>query len=197
MGTDDTTDNFRDVGDFHEKFGLHRSDKQPGIQQIDHELLEFRTKFMQEELDEFIEAVEAGDHAKAFDALLDLTYVVMGTAHLAGYPWQAGWQLVQQANMAKVRAKPDGSDSKRGSSWDVVKPEGWTPPDIEGLLELFMPRRAQSWPPEGPRCTLCNRLLSQPGVKCRLPQGDKAGACYADSPFPQYYRPDGTANAHV
>jgi hypothetical protein len=60
--------------------------------------------------------------------------VVFGTAHLNGYPWQEGWDLVQQANITKERAAADGSNSKRGSSFDVVKPEGWTAPDINGLL---------------------------------------------------------------
>lgn len=126
--------NFSDVGDFHEKFDLHRSDKNPGLQETDPALLIFRAKFMQEELDEFMAGMESGDDAQMFDALIDLVYVAMGTAHLKGYPWQRGWEAVQKANMAKVRAAKDGSDSKRGSAWDVVKPEGWTPPDIEAVL---------------------------------------------------------------
>jgi hypothetical protein len=36
--------------------------------------------------------------------------------------------------MKKVRAAKDGSDSVRGSAWDVVKPPGWTAPDIESVL---------------------------------------------------------------
>lgn len=127
--------NFNDVGVFHEKFNLDNvTFRGSGPREVPEDLLEFRRKFMQEELDEFVEGLEEGNHAKMFDALLDLVYVALGTAHLQGYPWQIGWLRVQQANMAKVRSKPDGSDSKRGSAWDVVKPEGWQPPDIEGLL---------------------------------------------------------------
>jgi len=36
--------------------------------------------------------------------------------------------------MKKVRAATDGSDSKRGSSLDVVKPEGWIAPDLSDLV---------------------------------------------------------------
>lgn len=129
-----TNSNFEDVGDFHRKFGLHTSDEAPGPQPENFELLEFRIKFMDEELNEFIASIENGDEAGAFDALLDLVYVAMGTAHLRGYPWQEGWDAVQAANMAKVRAQADGSDSKRGSSFDVVKPAGWYPPNIEAVL---------------------------------------------------------------
>lgn len=130
---------FTDVGDFHRKFGLHTSDGlgEPGEVPVPAELIEFRIDFLHEELREFVEGVEQWDHAQMFDALIDLVYVALGTAHLLGYPWQQGWDLVQGANMQKVRAAKDGSDSRRGSSFDVVKPEGWTAPDIGGLLKDF------------------------------------------------------------
>lgn len=130
--------NFEDVGQFHEKFKLPNTTyHMPRQQQVPQDMMEFRAKFLQEELDEFNEGFAEGDHAKMFDALMDLVYVAMGTAHLQGYPWQRGWIEVQRANMAKVRAKADGSDSLRGSSYDVVKPEGWIAPDIAGLLASF------------------------------------------------------------
>lgn len=128
--------NFDDVGNFHDKFGLPSVTRDGAWQRFfDPEFIEFRIKFMQEELDEFKEGVEDADHAKMFDSLLDLAYVVFGTAHGLGYPWQEGWDLVQAANMQKVRAAQDGSDSLRHSSFDVVKPPGWTAPDIAKLLE--------------------------------------------------------------
>ena len=129
--------NFEDVGQFHEKFGLPRSsDSHRAIPHNDtpRELLEFRAAFMAEELDEFMRAMERDDIPEMFDALLDLVYVALGTAHVMNLPWQAGWNRVQASNMAKVRAAKDGSDSKRDSSWDVVKPEGWIPPHLEELL---------------------------------------------------------------
>lgn len=137
--------NFEDVGEFHEKFGLYNTNHHDiGPQPWNPSLLEFRAKFLQEEVNEFLDGMEEGDHAQMFDALLDLVYVALGTAHFLGYPWQMGWNRVQAANMAKVRAQSDGSDSKRGSSFDVVKPEGWTPPNIEALLV------AMGWPASPP-----------------------------------------------
>lgn len=131
-----SVNNFDDVGAFHQKFGLPSNNiDSSGPRDVEPEVLEFRTKFLEEELKEFKDAADVGDNAKMFDALIDLVYVAMGTAHLFGYPWHWGWELVQEANMAKIRAKSDGSDSVRGSSWDVVKPEGWQPPNIEGILE--------------------------------------------------------------
>jgi predicted HAD superfamily Cof-like phosphohydrolase len=130
--------NFSDVGDFHEKFGLHRVWASSGPTPHDPELMDFRAKFLEEELIEFREGLAEQNHEKMFDALLDLVYVAMGTAHLLGYPWQSGWNLVQEANMAKMRAtsaEESQANTGRGSSFDVIKPPGWTPPDIEGLLE--------------------------------------------------------------
>lgn len=128
--------NFNDVGDFHEKFGLDSVTHQ-GVapRDLPYEVYLFRASFMREELSEFQDAVALGNQAKAFDALIDLVYVAMGTAHLMGLPWQMGWSLVQRANLAKARATgADDPRSVRGHALDVVKPEGWQAPDVEGLL---------------------------------------------------------------
>jgi predicted HAD superfamily Cof-like phosphohydrolase len=134
---------FGDVGRFHHKFGLHHVEQDgtgAGPREITEEeraaLILFRIDFMQEEFDEFCQAVDNADEAGMFDALIDLVYVAMGTAHLLGYPWKAGWDRVQEANMAKERATSEDM-SKRRSTLDVVKPEGWTPPNIEGLLAEY------------------------------------------------------------
>lgn len=148
--------NFHDVGLFHEWFGLDNTTARPiAPRPFNPELMKFRLKFLREEFVELLEALHTHmvtdgdgmtdivfdadkepDHAGAFDALLDIVYVAMGTAHFMGYPWHEGWDRVQQANMNKVRAS-DASESKRGTSFDVVKPDGWMPPDIAGLLRKY------------------------------------------------------------
>jgi predicted HAD superfamily Cof-like phosphohydrolase len=135
-----TDNDFDDVGLFHAKFGLpfvSADEGDAGPREWDAELIEFRRKFLHEELKEFEDGILAGDDAMMADALVDLVYVALGTAHLLGYPWHTIWSRVQQANMAKVRAAKDGSDSVRGSAWDVVKPPGWTAPDVVGVLRAF------------------------------------------------------------
>lgn len=190
--------NFQDVGDFHEKFDLpnvtHRGPG-PNTHQLTPALLEFRMKFMLEELLEFAEAcdyelvtsrnnshapgnqfifspiqegvlpsVDDIDHEKAFDALLDLAYVVLGSAQVMGYPWQEGWDEVQRANITKERCtvnhafvasaidkegeedgtlicvecgQPKHKHSLRGSSNDVIKPKGWMPPSLKTILQRY------------------------------------------------------------
>lgn len=140
-------DLFANVGAFHEKFGLPHYNVIDKPQALDAETQKFRSEFLQEELSEYEGAVNAlalvseEDEyrevllAAAFDALIDLVYVALGTAHLHGFPFDEGWFRVQEANMAKVRAQPDGSDSKRGSSLDVVKPDGWKAPNLVDLVK--------------------------------------------------------------
>lgn len=134
---DSEHNNFKDVKDFHKKFGLpHDGPSKP----LDPEMAAYRIGFMQEELREYIVAYQENDLEKQFDALLDLVYVAMGTAVLHGFPWQEGWDEVQRANMSKVRAT-SAEQSKRGSVYDVVKPEGWRGPDLKSVLE----RQAAPW----------------------------------------------------
>lgn len=128
--------NHLDVQLFHKKFDLPLGDVDKLT--TDEEAIAYRVKFLQEELDELQEALAAGDRVKAFDALLDLVYVAHGTALWMGIDvlqWGAGWMAVQQANMAKERAT-SAEQSKRGSAFDVVKPEGWQPPEktLEEIL---------------------------------------------------------------
>jgi predicted HAD superfamily Cof-like phosphohydrolase len=122
------------VGHFHEKFNLdNTTHREAGPREVPQELMDFRVKFMEEELREFKEARERNDIAGMADALVDLSYVTLGTAHVMGLPWQELFFEVQKANMAKERALR-AEQSLRGSTYDVVKPKGWQPPDIESVL---------------------------------------------------------------
>ena len=136
--------NFRDVGKFCKKFDLPRShydykeDRMAEPRELTDEEYDFRVDLMQEELDEYVEATQSNDLPSMADGLIDLVYVAMGTAHLHQFDWDQLWTTVQRANMTKMRAISK-DQSKRGSTFDVVKPEGWTPPDIRGVL------RRQGW----------------------------------------------------
>jgi predicted HAD superfamily Cof-like phosphohydrolase len=123
--------NYEEVAAFHEKFGLTYNGK-PRL--LDSMTVRFRLKFLEEELMEFRVSAISDDMPGMADALIDLVYVAMGTAYTMGLPWQPLWNEVQRANMSKVRAS-SADESKRGSSLDVVKPEGWKGPDIEGVLD--------------------------------------------------------------
>jgi predicted HAD superfamily Cof-like phosphohydrolase len=125
----------KDIADFHVKFGMEFGEHR--ARQLDPELVKFRTEFMKEEMLEYLQACVDQDLEGQFDALIDLTYVVLGTAYLQGFPFDEGWKRVHKANMAKVKGP-----SARSDKFDVIKPEGWTPPDLSDLIyteqmELF------------------------------------------------------------
>lgn len=141
---------------FHDKFGLPDG----ADNNLTPEAFEFRVGFMQEELDEFVRSINSEDFVGGFDALLDLAYVVFGTALFMGVDterWNAGMEAVHQANMTKIRAR-DRAESKRGTTLDVIKPEGWVAPE-EKLAEIL----AGNFP----------RLCSKPGCyqSTSLPHG--------------------------
>lgn len=116
-----------DVQDFHRQLELWPVVHSPA--HVDPIVLQQRIAFLQEELDEFREAVEANDLAKQADALIDLVYVAKGTALMAGLPWAELWTDVHSANMQKKRGP-----TKRGHAMDAYKPAGWQPPITEQLL---------------------------------------------------------------
>jgi predicted HAD superfamily Cof-like phosphohydrolase len=121
----------KDIDAFHKKFKFEKNDK------VDipdnNELVNFRTSFLVEELSEYTQAITKKDAAGALDALVDIVYIALGTAWLFNLPFEKAWQEVQKANMNKIRTK--SKSKKRGTSFDVVKPKGWRPPDIEQIID--------------------------------------------------------------
>jgi predicted HAD superfamily Cof-like phosphohydrolase len=140
---------FDDIIDFHHKFELLYIGP-PRV--LPEELAKFRTGFLAEELAEycsddkdthkyitsFIKANMTPQNVsldKQLDALVDLVYVALGTAYLQGFNFNEAWRRVHAANMKKVRALR-AVDSERGSTYDVIKPEFWVPPDLSDLVSI-------------------------------------------------------------
>jgi len=119
-----------DINRFHNKFGFKKNEK-VGIPD-NPELVNFRTSFLMEELAEYTQAITKKDDAAALDALVDIVYIALGTAWLFNLPFEKAWKEVQTANMKKVRAK--SKSKKRGTAFDVIKPNGWRPPDIDQVI---------------------------------------------------------------
>lgn len=121
---------FQAIQEFHEKFELPAAESP---KPLNAELFEFRKGFMHEELEEYCIAFLDEDLEGQLDALVDLVYVALGTAYMQGFDFNEAFRRVHEANMAKVRAKT-ADESKRGTAYDVVKPEGWTPPNLSDLV---------------------------------------------------------------
>ena len=121
----------KDIDAFHKKFGFEKNEK-VGIPD-NNEIVNFRTSFLMEELAEYTQAITKKDAAGALDALVDIVYIALGTAWLFNLPFEKAWNEVQKANMSKVRAK--SKSKKRGTAFDVIKPQGWQAPNIERIVE--------------------------------------------------------------
>ena len=127
----------QDIEDFHIKFGREYTE---GPRSLDDKEFIFRFNALLEELMEYYDARNKNKLDKEFDALIDLVYFALGTAYQQGLDFKEGWKRVHAANMKKIPAKTD-SDSKRGSSLDIVKPINWEEPDLRDLVT-----KNKDWP---------------------------------------------------
>lgn len=113
---------YDDIEEFHEHVLNLEKPTQVGI--ISDEFILERTRFLNEEVEEFTITGMSGDMVGVADALADIVYVALGTAWQMGLPFQDIWNVVHNANMKKVRGV-----TKRGNKNDAAKPPGWQSPE--------------------------------------------------------------------
>jgi predicted HAD superfamily Cof-like phosphohydrolase len=89
-------------------------------------------KLIEEEFKELKEAVNNNDMLETLDALEDILVVTIGAIHSAGMDGEGGWKEVMNTNFAKID-KETGKVRKREDG-KVLKPQGWTAPDLEQFL---------------------------------------------------------------
>ena len=126
-----STNIFDDTMAFQQKYGLWRKD-QFGI--LPEEEMKVKIGHLYEELAEIDKAHKEGNNYEISDGLTDLIYVASGLLNLMNMPAQALWNDVQARNMQKIRATKDNV-GKRGSTFDVIKPEGWLPPRTKDIID--------------------------------------------------------------
>ena len=111
---------WNDVREFHDKFG-HPVAEQPKM--IDKKRALSRAKWMTEEVAEFLIADNIYEQA---DAMIDLMYFALGTMVEMGLEADELFEIVQQANMAKLW--PDGKPHYNPKDGKVIKPDTWEDP---------------------------------------------------------------------
>jgi hypothetical protein len=95
--------------------------------------LEFRIKFIEEELDELKNSI---NEVETVDALIDIVVVALGTLDTFDIDIDKAWNEVFEANMNKevginpTRSNEDGLP-------DLVKPKGWKEPDHSDNIGLL------------------------------------------------------------
>lgn len=95
---------------------------------------------IEEERKEMMAARLLNNEVEEFDAVLDQIVVLIGYGFSRGWPMHEGWAEVMRSNMAKI--DPKTGMVLRRTDGKILKPEGWTPPDLGSLLnpaqgELF------------------------------------------------------------
>jgi hypothetical protein len=119
---------YKDVSEFHEQVLKMEPRKLALLEPLEHA---DRVNFILEELHELNKAYNEHDLIGAADAIADLVYVALGTAYCMGLPFDAIWEAVHEANMAKVSGM-----TKRGMRYDAIKPIGWRSPEPRILAIL-------------------------------------------------------------
>jgi predicted HAD superfamily Cof-like phosphohydrolase len=128
-----------DIYDMHTKFRVR--DVVRGFDQDKlRKFLEFRLRFLQEELDEAWKAYNEGGEENAehvVDALIDLCVVAIGTLDAFDVDAHLSWDRVHEKNMQKEPGVKPNRPNPLGLP-DLIKPAGWTSPthvDNVGLLK--------------------------------------------------------------
>lgn len=107
---------------------FHRALNIPIGRVVDLSRPDLRAELIREEARETVTAIKQGDLVEAIDGLCDTIVVCYGAAIEWGIDLEPFWNEVHRTNMAK-QGGPVREDGKR------LKPSGWSPPDIAGILK--------------------------------------------------------------
>ncbi len=120
--------NFEKVGLFMTTFGQEVK-KRPSLSSD--KINNLRINLIQEELNEFMEAISNKDLKEAADALTDILYVTYGAGHAFGINLDNCFDEVQRSNMSKL-----GNDGKPiyNEHGKVMKGPNYFKPDLNKFL---------------------------------------------------------------
>ncbi len=90
-------------------------------------------KLIDEEVGELHQAVVANDDVEQLDALIDILVVTIGAIHSIGADAEGAWKEVMKTNFAKIDR--DTGKVRKREDGKVLKPVGWTPPDLNPYLK--------------------------------------------------------------
>ncbi len=121
--------NFEKVGLFMKTFGQEVKEK-PGLST--EKINKLRVSLINEEMEEFKEAIKNNDLKEATDALTDILYVTYGAGHAFGINLDKCFDEVQESNMSKLgdNGKPIYNDEGK-----VMKGPKYFKPDLNKFLK--------------------------------------------------------------
>jgi predicted HAD superfamily Cof-like phosphohydrolase len=81
---------------------------------------------IKEEYQEYLDAIESTDE---LDACMDMIWVILGYCYMRGWNVNDAWKEVARSNLAKIN--PETGKVIKNEQGKVMKPDGWTPPQLE------------------------------------------------------------------
>ena len=139
MNAEPNIDWVKDISEMHTKFGVNKI-----VRTFDADKLklfiEFRLKFLQEELTEAIDALANNNADDVVDAMIDLCVVAIGTLDALDVNAYVAWDRVHNANMTKSPGIKASRPNPMGLP-DLIKSDGWQAPshaDNIGLMSKLL-----------------------------------------------------------
>ncbi len=119
--------NYSDIKEFHVKFGMEFPEQ---LVTLPLDVIEFRSCFMVEELTEYANACVKRDLENTVDSLIDLSYVILGTAFMHGENWDENHTEVQYGKPNVDMALQNPQFLSKSATYDSVR-------RITALIELY------------------------------------------------------------
>lgn len=113
---------FQDIETFHEA-----CDQKPSRANYDMYLT-----LIEEEYEELCTAIREDDRVEQLDALIDILVVTLGAIRTGGFDGEGAWNEVMKTNFAKI--DPETGKVIKRDDGKILKPSGWTPPNLEPYL---------------------------------------------------------------
>ena len=88
---------------------------------------------IREEFDEFIKAYLENDDEGQLDGCMDLIWVILGYCYMKGFDVDGAWNEVARSNLSKI--DPVTGKVNKRKDGKVLKPEGWTPPQLKEFIK--------------------------------------------------------------
>ena len=119
------------VAIFHDSFGI-KNNYEPTVNLTEQEIA-LRHRLMQEENDEYLDAVKNGDIVEVADALGDQLYILCGTIlkHGLQYKIEEVFNEIQRSNMSKLDENGKPIYREEGK---IMKSSLYFKPDISSIL---------------------------------------------------------------